>query len=282
MCHAITWYYGRCQHPDPEATSIIACKKALLEGYDCIDEYQEEIPFALKGYCLKCKLDALTLRQSIIRNWKRQRYWAAMNGTYRYHRGDCTADESDDEEYAAETPAVQSPDLSRRSPTGSSRDSVSFYNDPACKPTLVQPAMPYSSCSALVEYSDDEEDSDVESLPSLVQDPPGKKSQTWRSWLPLPSRLLRGRQSPSFSELISDDDMSDAEPLLGTSGPRENTSRLPLPSRLMRGRQSPSFSELISDDEMSDAEPLLGTSRSRKCSGRRSRIPRPIGRVPRT
>jgi hypothetical protein len=229
MCHTISWYYGRCQHPDPEATSIIVCRKAFLKGYECIEEHQEKIPFSLKGRCLKCKLDALMHRQSIIRNWKRQRYWAAMNGAFRYHEDNWSVDESEDEESDLETPVAQSPNLPRRSPTEPSRNGVSFHKDPACKPTLVQPAMPYSFCSALVEYADEEEDSDIE---PLVQDSLGKKSRTWRSWIPLPSRLLGGRQSPSFSELVSDDDMSDAEPLLGTSGSRKcssRQSRIPLP-----------------------------------------------------
>ncbi|KAJ5542141.1 hypothetical protein N7461_008144 [Penicillium sp. DV-2018c] len=280
MCHSVSWYYGRCQHPDPEAASTIWCKNAWRKGYECIGEHLKEYPLVLKGYCLGCKLNALKLRQSIIRSWKRRFYRPAMNGAFRYHQRDWTVDDSEDEEYATETPAAHSPDLSRRSPTEQSEDGVSFYNAPASQPTLVQPTSPHSSCSALVEYADEEEDSDLE---LAVQNVPGEGIQTCRSRIPLPSTLLWGRQSPSFSELVSDDDMSDTQPLLGTPGPCKGRSRLPLPSRLLLiGRKSPSFAGLVSDDEMSDAEPVQGTLGSRKCSGRQSRIPLPKGMVRRT
>lgn len=241
MCHSIIWYYALCQHQDQDATYLIACHRAYLTGYECTEE-QSAWHFSLIGNCLQCKLDQLVLRHSIFREWRREDLLAALNDAFQYSdEDDWTIDDSDAEELEMETLFSQSPSLTSRTFTDRAENRgtrASFHRGPARMPTLVQQSSPHLSCVALVEYANDYADDEEEPL----QEPQTQTSRSWRSWIPLPTRLVRNQQTPAYLAFITDDNMSGAEPLLGTSKPKKRhrnrtwRSWIPLPVKKVSGQ----------------------------------------------
>ncbi|CAI7564405.1 unnamed protein product [Penicillium glandicola] len=190
MCHSITWYYALCQHPDPEAASLIACHRAFQTGYECTEEHQKTTQFPLIGSCLTCKLDKLMQRQSISREWRRGNLSSALNDAFQYTDGDSwTIDDSEAEELDMETLTSQSPSSST-SRVENRETRASFHRGPARTPTIVQPSSPHVSSVALVEYADDFADDEDEANSQPVQEPQTRSSRTWRSWIPLPTRAF--------------------------------------------------------------------------------------------
>lgn len=232
MCHSIIWYYALCQHQDQDASYQIACHKVYITNNECTEEQHSTLYFSLIGKCLECKLEQLVLRQSVFREWRREDLLAALNDAFRYSNEDgWTIDDSDAEELDMETWVSQSP--------GSFADRVenretraSFHKGPARMPSVVQQASIHVSSVALVGYTDDYAD-DEEYVYEPSQEPRPQMRRRWRSWIPLPTRLVRNQQTPAYRAFITDDDMSDTESLLGTSKAKEDRrtwrSWIPLP-----------------------------------------------------
>lgn len=230
----IIWYYARCVHIDPESSYFITCDQAFQRGYECTDENESQIFVPCIGRCLDCKVKALALRQSILRK-RHSDQVAAMNLALQFDEGNWIADESEDEAPDTETVMSQSPRLTRTTATDRVGNRAIFHGGPAQTPTLVQPEMSHYPCSASIEYAGDDNDDcggDEEDYGSehMEQESQGRKIQTWRSWIPIPSRLIRGRPTASLRKLVSDKDISDAEPLLATSKSKKKAfSRIPRP-----------------------------------------------------
>lgn len=198
MCHSIIYYYALCRHLDQDTTHQIACHNAFITGYKCTEEPQTTSYFSVIGNCLQCKLNHLMLRHSTFREWRREDLLEALNDAYQYSdEDDWTTDDSDAEELDMETLFSQSPALIRRNPTDRDENEetrASFHGGPARTPDIVQQSSPHLSSVALVEHTDDDEDDGDEYVYGDSVQPPQPRSRvhrSWRSWIPLPSRLMR-------------------------------------------------------------------------------------------
>ncbi|KAJ5787258.1 hypothetical protein N7457_002248 [Penicillium paradoxum] len=165
-----------------------------------------------------------------------------MDGVFHHHEDRSINDsdyESDDEASDMEPSVPQSPSIDGKAPTDLAENRL-FHKGLARKSSLVQPASSPCSCNALVEDADNEEYSDDEyAYEPLTQESEASERRSYRSWLPLPTRLLEYEQIPSYVQLVSDDEMSDTEPLLETSEPKKHTvsrSWIPIPAKKVIGR----------------------------------------------
>lgn len=189
---------------------------------------------------MQCKLNQLLLRHRTIREWRREDLVSALNHAFQYSDEDgLTIDDSDAEELDMETWISQSPSLTQRCFAGRAENRetrTSVRSGPARMPTLVQQPSPHLPCVALVEHADDYADDKDESL----QESQPQTGRIWRSRIPLPSRWVRSPQDRSYLGFITDDDMSDREPLLRTSKPKRYRrawrSWIPLPSMKVSGQ----------------------------------------------
>ncbi|OQE28087.1 hypothetical protein PENFLA_c005G02549 [Penicillium flavigenum] len=146
-----------------------------------------------------------------------------------------TIDDNDAEELDMETWVSQSPNLTQRCfvQRAENRETrTSLCSGPARMPTLVQQSSSHLSCVALVEHADDYADDEDEPL----QEPQPQTGRSWRSRIPLPTRLVRSPQNRTYLAFITDDDMSDREPLLRASKSRKYRrtwrSWIPLPVKV--------------------------------------------------
>ncbi|KAJ5445161.1 hypothetical protein N7491_001243 [Penicillium cf. griseofulvum] len=228
-----------CQHQAPDATSLIACHKAFKKGYECTEEHQSITPLPLSGSCLQCKLRQQMLHQSIFRESQRQRRWSAICQAFQYKDEDaCSIDDSDAEELDVQTRISQSPSSTRRAENRET--SASFHRGPSRRPTIAQPSSPHLSHLAVVEdannYAGDEEDSNSKPL----QDPRPQTNRSWRSRIPLPTRVVRNQQNRTYLALITDDNILDTEPLLRSCKPKKYhrtwRSWIPLPVGKLSGK----------------------------------------------
>ncbi|KAJ5373403.1 hypothetical protein N7517_005409 [Penicillium concentricum] len=221
MCHSVTWYFAMCQHQDPDATSLIACHEAFKMGYECTEEHQITTPFPLEGSCLQCRLNQQILRQSISREPRGQRRWSAICEALQYSDEDgWSISDSDGGELDMQTRISQTPSLTRGAEDRETR--ASFHRGPSRIPTIVQPSSPPLSDVAVVEYADDYTGQEEESKSELLQGhPQPQTNRSWRSRIPVPTRLVRNQQNCTYLAFITDDNMSDTEPLLRTSKPKK-------------------------------------------------------------
>ncbi|KAJ5214436.1 hypothetical protein N7449_001605 [Penicillium cf. viridicatum] len=238
MCHSIIYYYALCRHLDQGATHQIACHSAFITGYECTEEPQSTSFFSLIGNCLQCKLNHLMLRQSVYREWRREDLLEALNDAFQYSDDDdWTTDDSDAEELDMETLFSQSP--TDRAENRETR--ASFHSGPARMPTIMQQSSPHLSFAALVEHADDYADDEEEYVcEDSLQEPQPRVHRSWRSWIPLPTRLERNQQAPSYMALVTDDYMGDTEFLFLATKPKEYRrtwrSWIPLPAKKVSGQ----------------------------------------------
>ncbi|KXG52511.1 uncharacterized protein PGRI_087950 [Penicillium griseofulvum] len=219
-----------CQHQAPDATSLIACLQAFKNGYECTEENLSITPLPLAGTCRQCILRQQMLRQSMSHELQRQRRWSAVCQEFQYNEEDnCSIDDSDAEELDVQTRIAQS--TSSASRAENRKTSASFHRGPSRMPTIVQPSSPHLSHVAVVEdahnHAGDEEDSNAKPL----QDPLPQMNRSWHSRIPLPTRVVRTQQNRTYQALITDDNMSDTEPLLRSRKPKYHRtwrSRIPL------------------------------------------------------
>ena len=229
-----------CQHQDLGASYQIACHRAFRTGNECTEEQHSTIYLSLIGKCLQCKLEQLILRYSVFREWRREDLLAALNDAFRCSNEDgWTIDDSDAEELDIETWVPQSPrSFADRIENRETR--ASFHRGPARMPTLVQHSSLHVSSVALVGYTDNYADDEEEYVYEPLPEPRPQMRRSSRSWIPLPTRLVRNQQNPTYLAFISDDDVSDTESLLGTSRPKEDPptwrSWIPLPVKKVSGQ----------------------------------------------
>ncbi|KGO68462.1 hypothetical protein PITC_070870 [Penicillium italicum] len=245
MCHSIVWYYALCQHQDQDASYQMACHKFYLTSNECTEEQHSTLYFSLMGSCPQCKLEQLILRQSALREWRREDILAALNHAFRYSNEDgWTIDDSDAEELDMGTLVSQSP-RSFAHQVENRETRASFHRGPARMPTVVQQSSLHVSSVALVDYADDYSDDDADDDEEYVyeeslQEPRRQMPRKWRSLIPLPTGLVRNQQTPEYLAYITADDMSDTESLLDTSMPKEDhrtwRSLIPLPVKKVSGQ----------------------------------------------
>ena len=236
MCHSIIWYHALCQHQCPDASYSIACHGAFRRGYECTED-RSTLYFSLIGNCVQCKINQLLLRHRVFREWRREDLVSALNHAFQYSDEDGWAiDDNDAEELDMETWVSQFPNLTQRcfAQRAENRETrTSLCSGPAHMPTLVQLSSPHLSCVALVEHTDDYADYEDE-------EPQPQTGRSWRSMIPLPTRLVRNPQNRTYLAFITDDDMPDREPLLRASKSRKCRrtwrSWIPLPVKKVSGQ----------------------------------------------
>lgn len=186
---------------------------------------------------MQCKINQLLLRHRVFREWRREDLVSALNHAFQYSDEDGWAiDDNDAEELDMETWVSQFPNLTQRcfAQRAENRETrTSLCSGPAHMPTLVQLSSPHLSCVALVEHTDDYADDEDE-------EPQPQTGRSWRSMIPLPTRLVRNPQNRTYLAFITDDDMPDREPLLRASKSRKCRrtwrSWIPLPVKKVSGQ----------------------------------------------
>ncbi|CAP99080.1 hypothetical protein PCH_Pc22g17920 [Penicillium rubens Wisconsin 54-1255] len=201
MCHSIIWYHALCQHQCPDASYSIACHGAFRRGYECTED-RSTLYFSLVGNCVQCKINQLLLRHRVFREWRREDLVSALNHAFQYSDEDGWAiDDNDAEELDMETWVSQFPNLTQR-------------------------------CFAQRAENRETHDEDEEPQPQT--------GRSWRSMIPLPTRLVRNPQNRTYLAFITDDDMPDREPLLRASKSRKCRrtwrSWIPLPVKKVSGQ----------------------------------------------
>ena len=180
--------------------------------------YETEFNLPLSGKCLQCKTNQFLSRQHFIRTMKTQQRLAALNAAFGYNDEEDKYWNSDSEAETESNISLNMPPF-RNFARPISADTVEQLEEwvelrdgLARNPELVIPISPIVSYTALIESVDDEEEAEEENFQSVVQEPEVKRGLRWRSWIPLPTRLLRARSYRRLAS-INDDDVSGGEPL---------------------------------------------------------------------
>ncbi|KAJ5342049.1 hypothetical protein N7541_011173 [Penicillium brevicompactum] len=209
MCHLITWSYSFCLHADADASSTIPCQKALKAGYECIQSRTTEFRFPVPGKCLECKHKSQESRLNLLRTVRTRNRKAAVDAAFEFDEQEAWNSDSEgmsESEIVLDMPPC--PPRARSVPADSTEKTgtwMKYHGGLAKKPEVVLPTLPivhYSATIETVEEEDDDEDEDEESL--------AERGIRWRSWIPLPTRLLRSRSCPKLPSL-KDDAEKDGE-----------------------------------------------------------------------
>jgi vacuolar-type H+-ATPase subunit I/STV1 len=207
MCHLITWYYSLCLHDDSGSITKVPCAKALRRGYECVEKYENEFNLPMTGKCLECKMKQLVSRQNLIRTLKTRQRLAEINAAVGYSEEEeyCTSDSEPESEsevdstmpsYRSSTPSIPTDTVEKLEEWAEIRDGL------AQKTALVIPTSPIVSYNTLIEYVEDrhEEKDEEESSEEEEEEEEGEEEgeederiSRWRSWIPLPTRLLQRR-----------------------------------------------------------------------------------------
>lgn len=192
MCHSITWYYGLCLDGDPEYSTTIPCQKALRKGYECRNNDLIKLELPLFGRCVDCKYKQYKGRVDLMRQLKTRNRSAALNAALEYDEEDWNSDSDDETESDIDLNMPSSPNFARSNPTDTftTETRMKIHGGLARRAGCVIPSTPIVFHRAVIEDGEVEEDIEMD----LVE-----RSPRWRSWIPLPTRLLQTRsrtQSP--------------------------------------------------------------------------------------
>lgn len=201
-----------------------------------MEEYENEFNLPLAGKCLECKMKQLVSRQNLIHTLKTRQRLAGINAAFGYNEEEeyCTSDSEPETEseidlnmppYRDFTPFIPTYNVEKLEEWAELRDGL------AQKTELVIPTSPIVSYNALIEYVEGQQEEEEEEERDL-KEAEAERGSRWRSWIPLPTRLLRRR---SYRKLTSanGDDPSEGEPLIESVPKKRSALRslIPLPGK---------------------------------------------------
>jgi hypothetical protein len=182
-----------------------------------MDGYATEFNLPLFGQCLECKIKKLLSRQNLLRTLKTRKRLDNINDEAKYSEEDEISDSEAESESGID---LNMPAFRNFAPPNSAdtierlEEWAELHDGLARRTEVIIPTAPFVSYNALIEDLEDDGEVDENEEPeSVVQEAQVRRGLRWRSWIPLPTRLLQAR---SYQRLVSvnADDVLENDPLI--------------------------------------------------------------------